>query len=139
MGNIADAMSSFAQPLIDATDGSPEELQKALQLSQLCWNLAMTPEEMREEFLANMQPALNMDDGEFQEFKRTVVAPMIHRHQEMFPDMQRPGATNPSHLASSHAIPPPVRRRPVKKYAGTGRNERCPCGSGKKYKVCCGR
>jgi len=34
---------------------------------------------------------------------------------------------------------PPVPRLPVKKYAGTGRNETCPCGSGKKYKVCCGR
>lgn len=26
-----------------------------------------------------------------------------------------------------------------KKYPGTGRNEPCPCGSGKKYKKCCGR
>lgn len=24
-------------------------------------------------------------------------------------------------------------------YPGTGRNEKCPCGSGKKYKKCCGR
>ena len=139
MGAIADAMSRFAQPLIDATDGSPEQLQRALTLSQLCWNLAITPAEKRDEFLANMQPALKMDDGEFQEFKRTVVTPMVRRHQEMFPAMQRPGATNPSHPVPSHAISPPAPRRPVKKYAGTGRNERCPCGSGKKYKVCCGR
>jgi hypothetical protein len=27
MGAIAEAMSRFAQPLIDASDGSPEELQ----------------------------------------------------------------------------------------------------------------
>ncbi len=139
MGTIADAMSRFAQPLIDATDGSPEQLQRALTLSQMCWNLAMTPEGKRDEFLANMQPVLKMDDGEFQEFKRTVVTPMIRRHQEMFPAMQRSGATNPSHAVSNHASPPPAPRRPVKKYAGTGRNERCPCGSGKKYKVCCGR
>ncbi len=139
MGAIADAMSRFAQPLIDATDGSPEQLQRALSLSQLCWNLAITPEEKRDEFLDNMQPALKMDDGEFQEFKRTVVAPMIRRHQEMFPAMQRRGATDPSHPVSGHVIASPAPRRPVKKYAGTGRNERCPCGSGKKYKVCCGR
>ena len=139
MGAIADAISRFAQPLIDATDGSPEELQRALTLSQLCWNLAITPAEKRDEFLANMQPTLKMDDGEFQEFKRTVVTPMIRRHQEMFPAMQRRGATDPSHPVPGHAIPPPALRRPVKKYAGTGRNERCPCGSGKKYKVCCGR
>ncbi len=139
MGAIADAISRFAQPLIDATDGSPEQLQRALTLSQLCWNLAITPEGKRDEFLANMQPALKMDDGEFQEFKRTVVTPMIRRHQEMFPAMQHPGAMDPSHPVPDHAMPPPAPRRPVKKYAGTGRNELCPCGSGKKYKVCCGR
>jgi len=139
MGTIADAMSRFAQPLIDATDGSPEQLRRALTLSQMFWNLAMTPEEKRDEFLTNMQPPLKMDDGEFQEFKRTVVTPMIRRHQEMFPAMQRSGPTNPSHDVPSHAIPPPAPRRCVKQYAGTGRNERCPCGSGKKYKVCCGR
>ena len=139
MGTIADAMSRFAQPLIDATDGSPEQLQRALLLSQLCWNLAITPEGEREEFLANMRPALKMDDAEFQEFKRTVVTPMLRRHQEMFPAMQRPGATAPPHPMPSQAIPTPTPRRPVKKYAGTGRNEACPCGSGKKYKVCCGR
>ena len=139
MGAIADAMSRFAQPLIDATDGSPEQLQRALTLSQLCWNLAITPAEMRDEFLASMQPTLKMDDGEFQEFKRTVVTPMIRRHQEMFPAMQRRGDTDTSHPVPGHAIAPPAPRRPVKKYAGTGRNERCPCGSGKKYKVCCGR
>lgn len=26
---------------------------------------------------------------------------------------------------------------PDEKYKGTGRNEQCPCGSGKKYKKCC--
>jgi len=139
MGTFADAMSRFAQPLIDATDGSPEQLQRALLLSQLCWNLALTPEGERDEFLANMRPALKMDDAEFQEFKRTVVTPMIRRHQEMFPAMQRPGPTVPPHPMPSHAIPAPAPQRPAKKYAGTGRNEPCPCASGKKYKVCCGR
>ena len=72
-------------------------------------------------------------------FKRDVVMPMIRRHKEMFPAMQRRGATDLSHPVSGHAIASPAPRRPVKKYSGTGRNERCPCGSGKKYKVCCGR
>lgn len=30
-------------------------------------------------------------------------------------------------------------RQPVVKGADTGRNEPCPCGSGKKYKKCCGK
>ena len=139
MGAIADAMSRFAQPLIDATDGSPEDLQRALSLSQLCWNLALMPEGKQDQLLADMQPTLKMDDEEFREFKRDVVMPMIRRHQQMFPAMQRRGAADPSHPVSGHGIASPARRRSVKKYAGTGRNERCPCGSGKKYKVCCGR
>jgi len=139
MGAIAEAMSRFAQPLIDATDGSPEDLQRALSLSQLCWNLAVMPEGSRDQVLADMQPTLKMDDEEFQELKRDLVMPMIRRHQEMFPQMQQLGATDRRHILDAQPMSPTARRRPVKKYAGTGRNERCPCGSGKKYKVCCGR
>jgi hypothetical protein len=140
MGAIADAMVRFAQPLIEASDGSPEQVQKAFMLSQLCWNAALLPQDGREELLAEMQPALNMDDEEFQEFKRDIVAPMIQRHREMFPGM-RPGApVTPPPSAKSQPLPRPARRiRIEKKYPGTGRNERCPCGSGRKYKVCCGR
>ena len=29
-------------------------------------------------------------------------------------------------------------REPIKKGAKVGRNDPCPCGSGKKYKKCCG-
>ena len=35
--------------------------------------------------------------------------------------------------------PPGSISSPPKKYAHTGRNDPCPCGSGKKYKKCCGR
>ncbi|MBQ6948048.1 MAG: SEC-C domain-containing protein [Firmicutes bacterium] len=31
------------------------------------------------------------------------------------------------------------KQMPVKKEATVGRNDPCPCGSGKKYKKCCGR
>ena len=40
------------------------------------------------------------------------------------------------------AVPVPVRREPVQRPAGqfkVGRNEPCPCGSGKKYKFCHGK
>jgi len=30
-------------------------------------------------------------------------------------------------------------REPIKKQKKIGRNDPCPCGSGKKYKKCCGR
>lgn len=139
MGSFADAMSRFAQPIIDDTDGSPEQLQQALKLSQLCWNLATLPETKRNEMLASMQPALKMSDAEFEKFQHDVVSPMIRRHQEMFPAMQGSGSTNPSDPVPRQTIFGSPPQRPVKKYAGTGRNERCPCGSGKKFKFCCGR
>lgn len=42
-------------------------------------------------------------------------------------------------LSFSHGGPPP-RKQPVKRAAEkVGRNDPCPCGSGKKYKKCCGR
>jgi preprotein translocase subunit SecA len=31
------------------------------------------------------------------------------------------------------------KKRPVKKGEKIGRNDPCPCGSGKKYKKCCGK
>ena len=139
MGAFADAFSTFAQPLIDATDGSPQELQKAMILGQLFWNLALTPQEKRDEFLASMRPGLKMDDEAFAEFKRTLVTPMLQRHQEMFPEMSRTGPMVRSSSVPALEIAQPAPRRPTKKYAGTGRNEPCPCGSGVKYKRCCGR
>ena len=30
-----------------------------------------------------------------------------------------------------------VKKRPVRKVSKIGRNDPCPCGSGKKYKTCC--
>jgi len=34
-------------------------------------------------------------------------------------------------------LPPPV--EPIKGDKDVGRNDPCPCGSGKKYKKCCGK
>jgi hypothetical protein len=141
MGALAEAMSRFAQPLIDASDGSPEELQRAFSLSQLCWNLAPLPEEKHDEFMANMQPALKIDDGAFQGLKRELILPMIERHAQMFPALHQGGPMTPAQLSAARpvAAAPAPRVRSVKKYPGTGRNAPCPCGSGRKYKVCCGR
>jgi len=35
-------------------------------------------------------------------------------------------------------LPPPPKLQPVRRGRKVGRNEPCPCGSGKKYKKCCG-
>ena len=96
MGAIAEAFVAYAQPLLDQTDGSEEQLNKAFAISQLCYNLALLPEDSRDTTLSEMRPALKMDDEEFDEFRRSIVVPMIRRHQEMFPLMHRRVATSPS-------------------------------------------
>lgn len=132
MGAIAEAIAAYAQPLIDATDGSMERMETALGLGQICWNLALFSEDERAEALRRMRPTLKMDDEEFEEFQRSVLAPMIRRHEEMFPDMHRPRSMGPSREA-------PASRTRTEGGPKVGRNAPCPCNSGKKYKLCCGR
>jgi len=129
MGLMAESMIAYAQPLLDKTDGSHEQVQYALSIAQMCWNLALLPEKERIESLARMQPALGMNEEEFLDFSETVIVPMIKRHHEMFPNMSPPDTRQASTRPS----------RDKTRYLGTGRNEPCPCGSGKKYKRCCGR
>ena len=53
-----------------------------------------------------------------------------------FHDDPAKGATEPPSKATwKTAAPSPIKSTKPK----TGRNEPCPCGSGKKYKKCCGR
>lgn len=127
MGVMAESMVAYAQPLLDETDGSHGQMQNALSIAQMCWNLALLPEKEQKDSLAQMRPALGMDATEFADFCDSVVVPMIKRHREMFPNMSRLATgTTPSRTRKG-------------KYPGTGRNDPCPCKSGKKYKRCCGR
>jgi len=138
MGGIAESMVAYAQPLLDATDGSKDQISSAFALAQVCWNLALLPEKERDESLAEMRPSLKMDDEEFEGFRRSVVLPMIRRHHEMFPNMTRLESSDRSRGRSA----PRARARRTsraERRPGTGRNAPCPCNSGKKYKRCCGR
>ena len=135
MGAIADAIVTYAQPLLDQTNGTAEQLNKALSLAQICWNLAIVPEEVFEETLAPLRSSLGMDEGQFTAFRHDIIDPMIRRHHEMFPQMRRLASGGPTYLPA----PPSTFVRPEKKFPGTPRYAPCPCGSGKKYKFCCGR
>jgi uncharacterized protein YecA (UPF0149 family) len=138
MGAIADAVANYAQPLLDQTDGSLEQVKKAFALAQLCWNLALLPEEERDQSVAEMRLTMSMADDEFDAFRRTVIDPMIRRHQEMFPRLHQRGSKGHSTLAPVSGREPTMPAR-TERYPGTGRNAPCPCNSGKKYKRCCGR
>jgi hypothetical protein len=137
MGAIAEGIMAYAQPLIDQTDGSLEQLNKALALTQLCYNLALLPDDSREKLLSEMRPSLELDDTEFAEFRRSIIDPMIRRHQEMFPLMHRRGSADPiqsgpSPRASSKMAMSAETNSKIDRYAP------CPCNSGEKYKFCCG-
>jgi SEC-C motif len=76
----------FAQPLLDSTDGSKAETQRALTLAQFLWNVAVTRETekreaMLEELLRDITP-----DTEREEFA-AIVRAMLQRHRELFPEL----------------------------------------------------
>ena len=136
MGAIADALVAYAQPLIDQTDGSLEQMNKAFSLGSACYNLALLPKANRDAAIAKMQPTLQMDDDEFAAFRRTVIEPMILRHEEMFPRMHGKDAFQLPSFEPTYQIPPATPTR-KEKYPGIGPYSPCPCNSGKKYKFCC--
>lgn len=128
MGVMGDSIVKYAQPLLAETDGSSEQTENALSIAVMCWNLALLPESRQEDRIEEMRLVLKMDEEEFATFRASVIEPMISRHHEMFPNMAQT-VSQPAAPAAPSA----------KKYPGTGRNELCPCNSGKKYKRCCGR
>jgi hypothetical protein len=135
MGALAEAIVAYAQPLFDQTDGSEEQLNKAMTISQLCWNLALQPEDEREQMPSKVRPGLNMDEDQFNDFRRSIIDPMIRRHQEMFPLMHRRVSTAPP--PSAPAPLAPSSRAAGEAYPGAQPYEPCPCNSGRKYKFCC--
>jgi SEC-C motif len=137
MGALADAFVAYAQPLLDQTDGSEEQLNKAFSISQLCYNLALLPDDRRDTMLSEMRRTLGMDDAEFAEFRRSIIVPMIRRHEEMFPRMHLRSFGD---SAPSLSFPRADTRKaaPGERYPGTDRYAPCPCGSGEKHKFCCG-
>lgn len=135
MGVIAEGIMAYAQPLINLTDGSMEQMNKALAISQVCWNLAIVSEVEREQLISQMPPTLHMEGEEFDDFRRSVIDPMIRRHHEMFPLMHRLGSSAASPSAPSPQ--PPTRASARETYSGTEPYAPCPCKSGRKYKFCC--
>jgi hypothetical protein len=137
MGAFADGFAAFAQPLLEQTDGSIEQMNQALVISQLCYNLAISPEHTRERTLNAIRPSLRMDDQEFSEFRRTVVEPMLARHRKMFPRLHRRNSSGDL-LGGTSPSTQPAGAMPTQQHPVTDRYAPCPCNSGRKYKFCCG-
>ena len=136
MGAIAEGMVAYTQPLIDQTDGSLEQLENALMISSLCFNLALMPEDQRQSCLIETKAARGMGDEEFNEFRQSIIDPMIQRHKEMFPRMHSRIATGPA-PSSAFLQSYPNLTSSAEGNPGTELYSPCPCKSGKKYKFCC--
>ncbi|QVL30697.1 hypothetical protein KIH39_17795 [Telmatocola sphagniphila] len=137
MGAIAEGIVAYAKPLLDQTDGSPEQIEKAFAIAQLCYNLAIFPEDSWEKTLSDVQKSFAMNDEEFDAFKKSVIMPMIQRHHEMFPFLHRRASAGPS-LSGPSEQELPKRGAPAQRISNIDRYAPCACNSGKKYKFCCG-
>ncbi|SHE67088.1 preprotein translocase subunit SecA [Clostridium fallax] len=77
----------------------------------------------------------NMFDEMIHTIKVETVKYLFHVQAERKPERERVV----KETSANHGGDDSAKRTPVKKEHRVGRNEPCPCGSGKKYKNCCGR
>ncbi len=84
----------------------------------------------------------------FEQFFRNLPQRTVHAEASAFGSARRRRAAAKSGPATANApatwSPKPPKqiaraRAPVRAVPKVGRNDPCPCGSGKKYKQCCGR
>jgi uncharacterized protein YecA (UPF0149 family) len=60
------------------------------------------------------------------------------RKQEKLDDLARKARSKEEIEAEEKLLKETPKTEPIHKEGTTGRNDPCPCGSGKKYKHCCG-
>ena len=61
---------------------------------------------------------------------------LYHVHAERVPERE---SAAPRAMVTNQGEDSGVKKQPIRKAKKIGRNDPCPCGSGKKYKNCCGR
>ena len=134
MGAMAEAILAYAQPLLDQTDGSHEQMNNALAMSSLCYNIGIRPESQRAVMISDLQASLGLDDDESKDFCSSIIYPMLERFDEMFPNMHA-GIRSTFRDSPSRSSPITVDSRP--KSAEPQPYSPSPCNSGMKYKFCC--
>jgi preprotein translocase subunit SecA len=78
----------------------------------------------------------------FENFLRNVPQQTIHQSTSAFGGASGGAASKPPGQGSevvTEATAAMERAKPVRTGPKVGRNDPCPCGSGKKYKHCCGK
>ncbi len=106
-----------------------EELMTNIK-TEICHNIFRSASSMMafEKFLRNMP-------------QRTIHAEESHlRRRPGSHNRRRAGAKNPSDMVTEATeAAAKAKAKPVRTGPKVGRNDPCPCGSGKKYKHCCGK
>lgn len=145
MGAIADALLEYMRPLTDAMSDSPEGLEKALALGQVCFNLGQMDEDSRAECLERIRDSMSLSEEEFAEFYVTLILPMLIRHEEMFPRKGSMRTRLPDLMSAyqpddhlSTDVEKTIYTATVSRDRSIDRYAPCACNSGKKYKFCCG-
>ncbi len=90
--------------------------------------------------VAYKREAHQLFDEMIQRIKTDTVRMLFHiqiQREDEIREIQREQEAQPMYYGGGDAGS--VKRQPVKSKKKVGRNEPCPCGSGKKYKKCCGR
>ena len=80
-----------------------------------------------------------MFDDMISNIKLDTVKYVFHVQMERAPERERVVKETAAVHASAGGEETSTKREPVRNKVEIGRNELCPCGSGKKYKNCCGR
>ena len=77
----------------------------------------------------------------FENFLRNVPQQTLHQSTSAFGASSSAQAADKSKASDvvSEAVAAAEKAKPVRTGPKVGRNDPCPCGSGKKYKQCCGR
>jgi hypothetical protein len=108
----------------------------AMQLTQVCYNLAILSPERRLEALREFQLSMQMVDADFAEFQQDVVDPMIRRCDAAIPNVLSAVQRRFDFLPSSEWEESDDDKLP--KPTTLDRYSPCACGSGKKFKFCRG-
>ena len=85
-GPAAD-IADYAEPLLDATDGSPEQVQRAMSMATVFWNLAIVKEDAERRSRLDEIVAKTFDTEDEREQFRSLARDMIERQRSMFPAM----------------------------------------------------
>lgn len=90
--------------------------------------------------LAYKREGFEMFDQMIQNIREKVSTLLLHLQKPTI--APRPAPTPMETVATTEKVggkPEPVQRGPAVSHKTAGRNDPCPCGSGKKYKNCCGK